>query len=212
MTWFRSKSPLLLTALVLSVLLFGSASMTWFHVTVASPVQDVEVTVRGTDASPAVPALALVTAAAALALSIAGQVLRWVVASVIPLSAVGVLIAMVSVITDPVLATETVVGETAGIIGTNADPDMTVMPWLSVVLAGLLLAVGAWMLLCLPQWRSPSTSKYQRRREAAAPDAPVSDGSRDGGDQHRVRDPDAVRRDGIEAWDAFSEGDDPTGR
>lgn len=199
----RSKGTLILTGLVIAAALFGAASMVWFNVTVPNPVQDIQVSVRGTEASPAVPALSLVAAAAFLALSIAGRVLRWVVAVVIPLAAAGVLFSVISAVSAPQRATETTVGDSAGVIGTDVVPDQSLWPWVALVLAVLLLLIGLWSLLVLPRWSAGGATKYRREREATAQQTSAASG---------VHDPDAARRDGIDAWDAFSDGEDPTGR
>lgn len=198
-----AKGPLIMTGLVIAAALFGAASMVWFNVTVPNPVQDIQVTVRGTAASPAVPALSLVVAAAFLALSIAGRVLRWVVAAVIPLSAAGILFSVISAVSDPRRATETSVGDSAGVIGTDVVPDQSLWPWVALALAVLLLLMGVWTLVVLRRWSTGGSNKYRREREPATDPGLSSTG---------VHDPDAARRDGIDAWDAFSDGQDPTGR
>lgn len=199
----HAKGPVILGGLVMAAALFGAASMVWFNVTVPNPVQEIEVAVRGTEASPAVPALSLVAAAAFLALSIAGRVLRWVVAAVIPLSAAAMVISVISALRDPQSATETAVGDSAGVIGANAVPDQSMWPWVALVLALLLLLIGLWTVAVVPRWSATGSNKYRRDRDSAAEQRPS---------ETHVHDPDAARRDGIDAWDALSDGEDPTGR
>ncbi|MDO5617721.1 Trp biosynthesis-associated membrane protein [Kocuria sp.] len=203
----RSKGFLVLAGLLIAAALFGSASMLWFQVTVPNPVQEIQVGVRGTEASPAVPALALVAAAACLALSIAGRVLRWVVGAVIPLAATGIVISVVTTLADPVRATETAVGESAGVIGADAGIDQAAWPWATLVLSVLLLVIGIWILVAMRGWSSNTSSRYERERDVSAPSSAAE--TQPG---PAVHDPDAARRDGIDAWDAFSDGQDPTGR
>lgn len=213
MTAWHSKSRLIVVGLLLAALLFGTASMVWFQVTVPSPVQEIQVEVRGTDATPAVPALALVSAAAALALTIAGPRLRWVVAGALTAAAVGAVFSVVSAVADPERSAASTVGETAGIIGSQSQHSITVWPWLSLAMAVLLALAGAWILVAMRSWSTTGVTKYRRERDAGAATVQGASGAEavDGG-TGAVHDPDAARRDGIDTWDALSEGEDPTGR
>lgn len=203
----RGKGPLVLLNLVLAALLFGSASLVWFNVTVPNPVQDVHVAVRGTQAAPAVSALALVAAAAALALSIAGRRVRWVVAAIIPLVAVGAVASVLGAVLQPDHATETAVGDSSGLIGADTEQVMSFWPWCAVATGLLLVLSGVWTMIVMRGWAVGGTSKYQVTRGEGADGA--DRGSPSLGSGH---DADLARRDGIDAWDALSEGDDPTGR
>lgn len=213
MSRLRSKATTVVSALILAALLFGAASMVWFNVTVPNPVQDIEVAVRGTTSTPAVPALALVAAAAALALTIAGPRVRWLVAAAIPASAVGAGFAVVNAAIHPEQAAESAVGETAGVIGTQSAHAVTFWPWSALALSVLLTLVGVWILLNLRGWSTAKGNKYERHRgvqDVTEADRPSTHREHGGGNP--VHDPDAARRDGIDTWDALSEGDDPTGR
>lgn len=196
-----AKSPLILTGLVLALGVFGATSLVWFNVTVPSPVQDVHVAVRGTESAPTVAALALVAATACLALTIAGRVLRWIVAPVILLAAVGVVVSVTNVIRDPRQATETAVGDSAGVIGVGTVPEQGVWPWVTLVMAALLAILAFRILIVLRSWNSTQNTKYQRQQR----EDPARQSFPEG-----LHDPDADRRHGIDAWDALSEGQDPT--
>lgn len=182
--------------LLVSLAIFGATSLVWFHVMVPNPVQELSVDVRGTQASPATAALALVSAAGCVALSIAGRGIRWVITSVIVFAAVGVVGLTISAVVNPQMATETSVGQSAGVIGSELSAEYTLWPWVTVVLAALLIGIGTWILVSLRTWNVMGHSKYHRSDPALSSGSGV--------------DPDSVRRDGIDAWDALSRGDDPT--
>lgn len=192
------KSPVVLLCLLLAALLFATAAMPWVEATVETTVGELDVQVRGSDAAPAVSALSLVAAAGAVALTIAGRRVRPVVAAIIALSGVGSMLAVIGALRDPVAVSEGVVGEATGVVGTGAEHVLTVWPWLSL-LGGLLVVLGGvWALIASRSWAVSGASRYER-----------------GPEQRRARPVDireVGRRDDIDAWDALTEGRDPTER
>lgn len=191
------KSVVVLLCLLLAALLFATAAMPWVQATVGTTVGELDVSVRGSDAAPAVSALSLVAAAGAVALTIAGRRVRPVVAALIGLSGIGSLLAVIGALRDPVAVSEGVVGEAAGVVGSDAQHVITVWPWLSLVCALLVVLSGVWALIASRRWASPAASRYER-----------------GPEQRRARPVDVReegRRDDIDSWDALTEGRDPTG-
>lgn len=191
------KSVVVLLCLLLAALLFATAAMPWVQATVATTVGELDVPVRGSDAAPAVSALSLVAAAGAVALTIAGRRVRPVVAALIGLSGIGSLLAVLGALRDPVAVSEGVVGEAAGVVGSDAQHVVTVWPWLSLVCALLVVLSGVWALIASRRWASSAASRYDR-----------------GPEQRRARPVDVReegRRDDIDSWDALTEGRDPTG-
>lgn len=195
MTALKRKPMVVLLCLVLGAALFGSSAMTWVHAGVATAVSELDVEVRGSDAAPAVSALGLVAMAGAVALTIAGPRLRPVVAVVLILSGLGSLAAVIGAILDPVGVSEGVVGEMTGVIGTGARHELTAGPWLGAIASVLVALGGVWALIAARTWPRPGASRFERgsaQRRAA-------------GDERE-----ADRRDDIDAWDALTEGRDPT--
>ena len=197
MTALRRKPIVVLLCLALGAVLFGTSAMTWVHASVATAVSQIDVDVRGSDAAPAVSALGLVAMAGAVALSIAGPRLRPVVALVIAASGLGSLIAVIGAIADPVGVSEGVVGEMTGVVGTGAEHELTVGPWLCAAASALVILGGLWALVSARTWAAAGPSRFERgtaQRRAAGEDERESD-----------------RRDDIDSWDALTEGRDPTG-
>ncbi|WP_144794587.1 Trp biosynthesis-associated membrane protein [Kocuria palustris] len=197
MTALKRKPLVVLLCLVLGAALFGSSALVWVHASASTAVSQMDIPVRGSDAAPAVSALGLVAMAGAVALTIAGHRLRGVVAIVIMLAGAGALAAVIGAIMDPVGVSEGVVGEATGVIGSDAQHELTAGPWLSAAASVLVVLGGAWALLSARSWPRPGASRFERgaaQRRAA------------GEDQREIG-----RRDDIDAWDELTEGRDPTG-
>ncbi|MEW1977717.1 Trp biosynthesis-associated membrane protein [Kocuria palustris] len=197
MTALKRKPIVVLLCLVLGAALFGASAMSWVHASVATAVSQIDVDVRGSDAAPAVSALGLVAMAGAVALSIAGPRLRPVVSLMIAGAGLGSLIAVIGAIADPVGVSEGVVGEMTGVVGTGAEHELTVGPWLCAAASMLVILGGVWALISSRTWARPAASRFERgtaQRRAAGDD-----------------DRESERRDDIDSWDALTEGRDPTG-
>jgi len=99
--WAR-KSTLVLAMTVLALLVFGATTQTWIEVQLdPNGASNSNLHVQGNKAATAVTALALVALAGGLAASIAGKIARWVIAAIIGLSAVGIILAAITVVVDP---------------------------------------------------------------------------------------------------------------
>ena len=121
----------------------------------------------------------------------------WLLALVIAGAGLGSLIAVIGAIADPVGVSEGVVGEMTGVVGTGAEHELTVGPWLCAAASVLVILGGVWALISSRTWARPAASRFERgtaQRRAAGDD-----------------DRESERRDDIDSWDALTEGRDPTG-
>ncbi len=149
---------------ILALVVFGASTQTW--VTVSLP-QDAVLTpdlrIPGSDAATPVTAFALVALAAALAVSIAGRVARWVIAVILVLSGGGIAVASAAVALDPDTAARPAVGTAIGVSGVSgAATDATAMPWLAALGGALLVATALWVVLAGRTWQ------VNRRYDAGA--------------------------------------------
>ena len=191
--WAR-KSTLVLLVAVLALAVFGTTTQTWIAVTL-DPDQvgqagsaQTALQVQGSKAATTVTALALVALAGGLAAAIAGRIARWIITAIIVLAAAGIVAAAATVLADPLSAAQGSIAAATGVTGSSADVSVTAFPAIAVVV-GVLLALGA--LLIIPAGRYwKSRTKYDARTTGAAAAAgPV---------------------DEIDSWDRLSRGDDPT--
>ncbi|WP_416402873.1 Trp biosynthesis-associated membrane protein [Arthrobacter sp. LFS091] len=186
--WAR-KATLVLAMTVLALLVFGATTQTWVEVQLdPNGASNSNLHVQGNKAATAVTALALVALAGGLAASIAGKIARLVIAAIIGLSAVGIILAAITVAVDPLGAAQGSIAAATGISGGQASVTTTAFPILAVV-AGALLAVCAVVLpVAGRHWKS--RTKYDTRT-----------GGQQGGNGPV---------DEIDSWDSLSRGEDPT--
>lgn len=139
---------------ILALIAFGTTTQTWLTVRLPQEaVQTPDLTIAGSDASTPVTAFALVALAAALAVSIAGRVARWIIAFILVLSGVGIALSSASVALDPAGAAEPAIGEAIGVSGlAGADATASALPWLAVVAGVLLVLAAAWVVLAGRTW------------------------------------------------------------
>ncbi|GIG28867.1 Trp biosynthesis-associated membrane protein [Cellulomonas marina] len=157
----------------------------WVRSTVTTPVDGtVTLSVTGAVAAPAVPAVALVLAACALALLLVGRVGRWLVAVVLVLAG-GVL----AVVSDGVRRGAQAVAEDAARARTGVDVlagPVTVSPMVEVaVVVGVLAALSG--LAVVRSGRSWSAPSRRHERTQGQPGA-VADGLTLGGASGPARD------------------------
>lgn len=148
------RGIVVLGIVVLALLAFGSTTQTWLTVRLPQDaVQTPDLTIAGSDASTPVTAFALVALAAALAVSIAGRVARWIIAVILILSGVGIAFSSASVALDPAAAAEPAVGAAIGVSGlAGAEATASAMPWLAVVAGVLLVLAAAWVVFAGRTW------------------------------------------------------------
>jgi uncharacterized membrane protein (TIGR02234 family) len=165
-----------------------------------------KVSASGDGIVPAVPALALVAGAAAVALLVTGRLGRYLAAAVLLLAGAGAGAAVLWVLAAPGQAAAAAVSAASGRSGGVAGPPAAVTAWVWAALAAaaLLVAAGGAAVLRARSWAAPG-----RRFEAAvpAPQAPGGRAATGGGAPGPAR----GQGDSIGAWDALSRGEDPTG-
>ncbi|WP_104117348.1 Trp biosynthesis-associated membrane protein [Arthrobacter sp. B1805] len=151
---FTRRGIVVMGIVVLALLAFGSTTQTWLTVRLPQEaVQTPDLTVAGSDAATPVTAFALVALAAALAVSIAGRIARWVIAVILVLSGTGIALSSLSVASDPASAAEPAIGAAIGVSGLDgARAAATAMPWLAVVAGVLLVLAAAWVVLAGRTW------------------------------------------------------------
>lgn len=221
------RGSVVLGIVVLALVAFGSTTQTWLVVRLPQEaVQTPDLAIAGSDAATPVTAFALVALAAAIAVSIAGRVARWVIAVILVLSGLGVMLSSAGVALDPAAAAEPAIGAAIGVSGLpGAESEATVLPWLAVA-AGLLLVLAAgWVILAGRRWGI--NRRYDAGRTGAGteahgtlPAAPrpstgdIAPGvvpDEDTGPPARAGRRSTAHADEIDSWDELSRGNDPTG-
>ena len=214
--------------IVLPLVLLGGAAVataapTWLT-TVTSTVLDeqVTVTVTGTTAAPGVSAAALVVVAAGLALGLVGRVARWIALLVVALGGVVVAGSAVNIIRAPEAAARTGVAEATGVIGVVGDVSVSLAPYLTLVCGLAMVAVVVRQVVAPIDWGS-RTTKYDTPATGpahAAPDAvrdtppatptPAATPTPTATPTPDTAPDDAPALDERDAWDALTQGEDPT--
>lgn len=186
---WKSAGRLILLSLLASAGTFATTLPTWIKVEVHDALQHAQVAVPGSDAAPAVSALALVALAAAVALRLANKTLRYVIVAVMALAGAGMMFSAYSVIADPGSASQANVGTETGTIGVAATYSLTVWSWVAIA-TGLLVTVSAVLLgLASSSWKK-NRSKYDRTQLYTT----------------------SEDLDEVDTWDALSNDIDPTER
>ena len=194
-----SRPAVVLLVLVGAGLALLAAGRTWVGQPVAGVPGLRTVTASGQVAAPGVSAAALVAAAGAIALAVAGRVVRMVVAAVELLSGLGIAALVQVVLADPSGALAPTLETATGQAGAGAgSASSTGWPWLALVAAILILVGGG-----VAAWRGRSWGTGGRRFEAGTAGGRPGSDSRGPGQQDR-------RERELDAWDALSRGEDPT--
>lgn len=190
-----------LVGIVLAAALLGTARATWITASVeAIGGGTTTVPVTGTDAAPAVLALAIVALAASLATAISSRLISVITGPVLILAGVGALAASLAARADPAARAASRIAESTGLLGRAGQSELTAWPTAAVLPAALLAVLGVLVLLSGPSW--PRASRYER--DAAAP-AGVPAGAAE--PVTAASDPLA---DAAGTWDMLSRGEDPT--
>lgn len=177
------RGIVVLGIVLVALLAFGSTTQTWLNVRLPQDaVQTPDLAIAGSDAAVPVTAFALVALAAALAVSIAGRVARWIIAVILVLAGVGIIVSSAGVALDPRGAAEPAIGTAIGVSGSSgASASATALPWVAVVAGVLLAAAAAWVVLAGRTWG------VNRRYDAGAARVPRPAA---GGMVRDTRDPD----------------------
>lgn len=186
----RLKLLGILAGAVTSALTLLAWTQQWFGLTLTTKQV---LPVGGDVGGPALVALALAGLALVAALSIAGRFFG-VVLGILE-AAIGGLVVLTSAlsIADPVKTSASVVTAATAVSGDGAVRELvasvsvTAWPWLAIVFGALTVVVGVFIAITAPRW--PDGSRKYRAVRLEQPDA---------------------EQDAVGAWDALSDGDDPT--
>lgn len=225
------RRQIVLPLVVLGGAAVATAAPTWLT-TIASTVLDeqVTVTVTGTTAAPGVSAAALVVVAAALALGLVGRVARWIALAVVALGGVVIAGSALNIIREPEAAARTGVAEATGVIGVVGDVSVSVAPYLTLLCGVAIMAVVVRSIVAPINWGS-RTTKYDTPATGAGAGAGETGGAgadprttgaqsapRPAGDSADGHTPavagtapdDEPALDERDAWDALTQGEDPS--
>lgn len=224
-----------MTLLLLGGLSLLSAVPTWLSTTASTALDpSVDVTVSGTTAAPGVSAAALVVVAAALSLGLVGRVARWVSLVVVALGGVVIGGSALSFVLSPDAAARSGVADATGVATSGSDVDLSVAPYVTVVLGAAVLAVALWAAVARVDWGrrsrrydTPATAHGSGPRAAAA-EAPVAAAGAAPGSAPQAR-PETTGPtrstaaaestatpapddplDERDTWDSLTQGEDPT--
>jgi len=197
----RSRPIVVVAGLLVAGVIMLAWTQTWFTVRLhAGAAVTSTVAADGAAVVPQYTALAIASLALFLAMTIAGRVLRIVLAAVEILLGLGVVVSGITALGDPIAAARGAVGEVAGVSDLGAVrgvvSSVSVSPWPAVGIAGGVLAVllGVVVIVVQRAWPGPSR-KYAAATAGAAAAA-------------RAAAP--VQRDAVVDWDDLSAGVDPT--
>lgn len=197
----RSRPIVVVAGLLVAGVIMLSWTQTWFTVDLhAGAAVTSTVDADGTAVVPQYTALAIASLALFLAMTIAGRVLRVVLAGVEILLGLGVVVSGITALGDPVAAAKGAVGEVAGVSDLTAvrrvvsGVDVSLWPAVGIVGGVLAVLLGIVVIVVQRAWPGPSR-KYGAATAGAAADA-------------RAKAP--VERDAVVDWDDLSAGVDPT--
>lgn len=187
----RAKPLSLLAIAVAGALALISGSQTWVRF-MLDGTHDVE-TVTGHAVNAALSPVAIALVAAALALTIAGNVFRRLLGVLVVLLGAGLVALSAGVVSAPVGAIGARITELTGITGSAAGQlvlwhSVSAWAWVSIAAGSIAVVTGALVLAFGGRWAAAGR-KY------------------DAGAQRRSAEPGSDR---ISDWDSLSDGDDPT--
>ncbi|XNZ01071.1 Trp biosynthesis-associated membrane protein [Micrococcus luteus] len=192
------RRTVVIAALAAGGLVLLAAGQTWVLATGLGPGAVAEVTADGSDASGVTNAMAFVVLAAALALTIARRVGRWIVGVLLVLAGTTLAVVAVSAAADPATAAASAVAEATGTTAAAASYAGTAWPWVAAGGGALAVLAGLTALVVGRRW------SHSRRFEA--PSAPTGDGGPSAADRGTAD----TRPDSMDAWDELTAGNDPT--
>lgn len=219
---------------VAAIALLGAAGRPWAVLSGTDPVLGpTRVELSGSELVPVVPALCLVALAALLVGLLTGRGVRRVAGALALAAGVAAGFLVVRVLADPVSAvaasSASGTGTTTGAGGPVRDPvasgaaELTLWPWLALVLAVALAAAGVMALVARPRpaatepatdgatapaVASPSDQAVRPAPVDESRGAPAAEGS-----GHREATVDETRdaeQASSDAWERLSRGEDPT--
>jgi uncharacterized membrane protein (TIGR02234 family) len=221
MTGHRIKLVLIVTVLLASALALLAWTQTWIQADVGAQggaVHHLDVT--GSQAAPALTALALAGLALAGALTIAGIVIRVVLGILEVLLGVSVFLASLSAVVDPVGASASAVTAVTGIAGPESlkasvdQASLSGWPYLALGASCLMALAGVLVVVTARHWPGP-TARYQAVRLAPVSGHGAVKSKADGTADETGRAttgaaPGTANGDSVGDWDDLSRGNDPT--
>lgn len=206
----RVRLLALLAPGVVAALALLAWTQPWVTATIESgPV----VTAAGDVAAPALPALSLASLALVAALALAGPVFRIVLGTLLALLGTAITTSAALALGDPVGASSAAVTAVSGVDGDESVRAIVeaaeLSGWPALALVSGLLAVVAGIGIALTARRWPErVRKYDALRTVSA-DTPLMS-ERQGALDADDDDGSVARTDRLDAWDALSDGRDPT--
>lgn len=193
----RSKLPLLGLVALGGVLALVSATQTWVALRLIEGAAATDMLlVSGQDLNASLSPVAIAVLAAALALTIAGRVFRWVLGVLITGLGAGIAAMSVGVLSGPVQAASGKLAEITAISGASqldlvSSADTTIWPLLTVATGILLAVLGVAVVVLSGRWRAAGR-KYESGSGASASAAALDEPDR------------------ISDWERQNEGEDPS--
>lgn len=195
----RSKLPLLGALVLTGALALVSATQGWVTMQFVPGAAAVSaLTVSGQDVNASLSPIAIAVLAAALALTIAGRVFRRVLGALLIALGWGIAAIALGVLGDPVQSATSRIAEITAITGTQQlelvrSHAISSWPVLTAVTGGLILLLGAAILVVSGRWRSAGR-KYQSTSETQA----------------QLRTEQGAAPDRISDWERQNDGEDPS--
>ncbi|MBT2503251.1 Trp biosynthesis-associated membrane protein [Curtobacterium sp. ISL-83] len=209
MTPARSRPLVVVAGLAVAGIIMLAWTQTWFTVHLhAGTAVVASVAADGSKVVPQYTALAIASLALFLAMTIAGRVVRVVLAAVEVLLGVGVAWSGIAALADPIGAARGAVGAVTGVSDLGAvhrtvsSVDVTFWPVVGIAGGVLAVLLGVVVLVVQRSWPGPS------RKYASTPADPGTGAHAPGATSTPSAAP--VERDAITDWDDLSAGTDPT--
>ncbi|PYY45804.1 Trp biosynthesis-associated membrane protein [Curtobacterium sp. MCBD17_023] len=226
----RSRPLVVVVGLAVAGLVMLAWTQTWFTVHLDHSAAVVKtVAADGATVVPQYTAVAIASLALFLALTIAGRVVRVVLAVVQVLLGVAVVVTGISALSDPVAAARSAVGSVAGVSDIGAvrqvvtRVDVSIWPVVGITGGVLAALLGVAVLVLQRSWPGPSRKYGDAATPGSASAADVSGshasdgtgtsdgaGTSDGTGASRTGSRAPVVRDAVVDWDDLSAGLDPT--
>lgn len=186
----KSTRPatVMLAGLLVAAAAFGTTLFTWVDAHIAGAFGRQSVAVAGSQAAPAVSALAMVALAAPLAARIAPRILSYIVCTIAAAAGAGIVLTAVSVAVDPASAVVTETSRLTGTVAPAGSYTLSGWPWAAAACGALITLAAAWTAIASRSWSA--SRKYERTVEP-----------------HHTN---SKEIDEMDAWDSLSRGEDPT--